>query len=86
VYDARRQLGTIDLAVRGGAGEGGLDRWRGLALIELMDGSIGVVDGHAGLREQFCGGGFAHSDRTGQSENPHQRPALCIVQSLMAFD
>ena len=84
MHDARGQFWAIDLAVRGGAGKGGLDRRRGLALIELMDGGIGVIDGNAGLREQFRGGGFAHPDRAGQSKDPHQHAAILSFTPQLA--
>ena len=70
VHHLRRQLGAIDLAVDGGARKRRLDRRRRLAFVELVNGGIGVVDRHAGLREQFCGGRFAHPDRAGQSKDP----------------
>ena len=49
-----------------------LDRGCRLAFIDFVDGGIGVVNRHARLSEQFCGGGFSHPDRAGQSEYPHQ--------------
>ena len=62
VHHACRQFGAVNLAVRRSAGEGGLDRRRRLALVELVHGGIGVVDGHARFRKQFRGGGFPHFD------------------------
>src|SRR6185312_4513581 len=84
VHDACRQFGPVDLAVRGGAGEGGLNRRCSLALVELMDCGISVVNGHAGLREQFRGCGFAHSDRAGQSENSHQRKTILVGHTAIS--
>ena len=48
------------------------DRGRRLTLIDLVDGGVSVVNRHARFHEQPCGGGLPHSDRAGQSENPHQ--------------
>ena len=38
-----------------------------------MHGGVGVVDRNAGLREQFRGGRFAHSDRAGQPQHDMHR-------------
>ena len=66
------QLCAINPAIDGRAGKCRLDRGRRLPLIDFVDGGIGVVNRHARLSEQLCGGGFSHPDRAGQSEYPHQ--------------
>ena len=71
VHHPGGELCAVDLAVDGRAGKRRLDRRRRLAFIDFVNRRIGVVDGNAGLREQFCGGGFSHSDRAGQSKDQH---------------
>ena len=80
VHHLGGQLCAIDLAVDGRAGKCRLDRGRRLAFIDFVNGGIGVVNRHAGLREQFCGGGFSHPDRAGQSKDPH-----VVCRSLAMF-
>ena len=71
VHHARRELGTVDLAVGGRAWKSGLDRRRRFALIDLVNGRIGIVNRNAGLGEKLCGGGFPHPDRAGQPKDQH---------------
>src|SRR5262249_12998844 len=58
-----------DLAATRGAGKRSLDRRRRFALVEAVDGRIGIVDPHARLGKQPCGGRFAHGDRSGEAED-----------------
>ena len=65
------QLCAINPAIDRRAGKCRLDRGRRLPFIDFVDGGIGVVNRHARLSEQLCGGGFPHPDRAGQSKYPH---------------
>jgi len=72
VHHLRREACAVDLAANRGARERRLDRRRGLALVEAVNRCVGVVDRHPRFHEQFRGGRFAHSDRTGQPKNDHR--------------
>ena len=72
VHHLGGKFGAIDLAVDGGAGKRGFHRGRRLAFIDFVNRRICVIDRDTRFHKQFCGGGFSHSDRAGQSEDPHQ--------------
>jgi hypothetical protein len=71
VQHAGGQLLPVDLAVDGGARKGGLDRRRGLALVDPVHHGVGVVDRNPRFLEQAGGGRLSHSDRASEAEQQH---------------
>jgi len=51
MHDTRRKFCAVNLAVRSRAGEGSLDRRHRLAVVELVNDRVGVVDGRTHLRK-----------------------------------
>ena len=69
--NAGGQPGAIDLAGRGGAGKGGLDRRHRVAFVKPMHDRVGIVHRHAFLGEEARRNRFPHTDRAGETENEH---------------
>jgi len=69
----RRQTGAIDRPVHDHAGKGLTDRFYRCAAdaIELMHCVVGVPDDCALVGEHAGGGGFAHADGAGQTDDDH---------------